>query len=893
MTIGLLPYQKLQELKCKEIIPIFAKNLLKMRKITFLIFILTGLFARAQYSPSYVQRIDITNDTTISYTDYQVLLDIDTKTLIDAGKLQLTASDLRFSTEQCDPTVFLDYCIGNYVYSDSTEVWVRLPQFNAGMTYTIYMFYGDPLASAGENFSAVFPVTFYSSDNFTLSGQNVYDYFVINASDTLFIPAGDSTLSIHARCIIIDGEINGNGKGYQISGSFQTIGTGHGGGGVSPASNSGAGGGAYGGNGGSGCYDAGDTPGVGGIAYGTPDGLDIFMGSSGGSSGNTFGGNGGGCVRLDAELIHNNGSIRLNGAAAQLPGSGQGGGGGAGGGLVVFSRIFKNEGIISARGGQGSDGGNSANDGGGGGGGGRVKLLTEKYSIQSPVDVLGGPAGIYGSIPGEPGDTGTVFSGYRDYPLEIAIFPEDRIFGDSVGYVVVSDSYLSPDGSTILTSSGVYSDTLTSYLGCDSIFTLDLTLVGDLTPELMYYNFNGIGTSVPNLASNPPVGTGTATIMGGVTQGSSGFCGGALIGSGAFSTTDYLNTGWVTALGNNAWTISFWSSGISTNATLYYVFGDGSANSFRCFTNGVAGSTNWVLRATGMTDVVVYGAALMTPTMTTFVYDPALANIKAYLNGTLVNTVVQPVLNITGTGFFKVMGYNSNVGAPAGGLMDEFRMYNRALSDAEVMALNSTASYHHIDTVSCESMFSPDGLEVWTTSGIYTDTLVNMAGCDSVLLIDLTIDTVNTGISALMDTLTADMSGASYQWLDCNTNTTIPGETAQSFIVTTNGDYAVIVTNGACVDTSVCYAFYSVGIAESPQTGARVVPNPNRGQFTLHTGGGNCRLEVLDMSGHQVYEGMTDKEETTLDLAFLAPGVYTLVVKSTDAAKNILFVITP
>ncbi|MFZ1371944.1 MAG: choice-of-anchor Q domain-containing protein, partial [Ferruginibacter sp.] len=45
------------------------------------------------------------------------------------------------------------------------------------------------------------------------------------------------------------------------------------------------------------------------------------------------------------------------------------------------------------------------------------------------------------------------------------------------------------------------------------------------TPELFYYDFDGTGTSVPNLASAPPAGTATATIVGGQTQGTAGMCG--------------------------------------------------------------------------------------------------------------------------------------------------------------------------------------------------------------------------------------------------------------------------------------------------------------------------------------------------------------------------------
>ncbi len=43
-------------------------------------------------------------------------------------------------------------------------------------------------------------------------------------------------------------------------------------------------------------------------------------------------------------------------------------------------------------------------------------------------------------------------------------------------------------------------------------------------PELLWYRFDGTGTTVPNLASAPPVGTNNATLMGGLTQGGTDLC---------------------------------------------------------------------------------------------------------------------------------------------------------------------------------------------------------------------------------------------------------------------------------------------------------------------------------------------------------------------------------
>lgn len=209
------------------------------------------------------------------------------------------------------------------------------------------------------------------------------------------------------------------------------------------------------------------------------------------------------------------------------------------------------------------------------------------------------------------------------------------------------------------------------------------SLLAQNTPELFWYKFDGTGNTVPNLALTPPAGTATGNLFGGMTQNTPGICNGALIGTGGLSSADYMSTNWIANL-PGAWTISFRTQDITPSSTLWYIFGDASAGGLRIFTNGVAGANNWILRG-GFSDVLISGGAVMTPTMNTWVYDPLAGNIKAYLNGVLVNTVAQSSVPISGTtGPLKIGSYSSSNGLPAGGKMDDVRIYNRALSAQEV-----------------------------------------------------------------------------------------------------------------------------------------------------------------------------------------------------------------
>ncbi|MCC7159797.1 MAG: LamG domain-containing protein, partial [Ignavibacteria bacterium] len=197
-------------------------------------------------------------------------------------------------------------------------------------------------------------------------------------------------------------------------------------------------------------------------------------------------------------------------------------------------------------------------------------------------------------------------------------------------------------------------------------------------PDYLHYKFENNPTAVltPNCAA-PGVGNGWSPISGS-TLTSGGQFDSCLSGTGL--TAAGVTTGWNNSLGTSSWTIGMWVDLPTT--TFGYLFGDGQG-SFRCFNNGAAGTNAITLRGTGITSVDVTGFG-SGPVYVHFVYDSAAANIKAYKNGVLSNTVVQTPLNLAaGTGF-KVGGYTTVAGFT--GKLDEFRLYKRALSAGEILA---------------------------------------------------------------------------------------------------------------------------------------------------------------------------------------------------------------
>jgi hypothetical protein len=165
----------------------------------------------------------------------------------------------------------------------------------------------------------------------------------------------------------------------------------------------------------------------------------------------------------------------------------------------------------------------------------------------------------------------------------------------------------------------------------------------------------------------------------------------------------------------------------------------------------------------------------------------------------------------------------------------------------------------------------------YTSSGTYYQSLLSVNGCDSVVQLNLTIDTVNTAVSITGATLTATASNATYQWISCETQQPIAGATSQSFSPSLNGTYAVIVTQNNCTDTSACQTVLSVGIADHNNEFS-LFPNPSNGTFELKSVLPTECIEVYSMSGNLVYNSF--ENETRINLNEHPSGIYLLRFKT-------------
>lgn len=217
------------------------------------------------------------------------------------------------------------------------------------------------------------------------------------------------------------------------------------------------------------------------------------------------------------------------------------------------------------------------------------------------------------------------------------------------------------------------------FLALLSFFFPVLSSFAQDVPELIYYKFNAPGATQVNSASSPvsPSGTVQAT----ASVGGTGQFGSALLGAGG------INANWPLNL-SGAWTMSMWFSGVTNTLSSNYLFGGSGGSTFRAMTGSglVSGAGNLMIRGTNLTDILINNIfdAAGTPVVVHIVYDPTIPGCRVYVNGTLNGTVAQPAnLTLTGTNF-TIGAYDVNAGLPGSAKMDEFRLYNRALTASEI-----------------------------------------------------------------------------------------------------------------------------------------------------------------------------------------------------------------
>jgi hypothetical protein len=179
-----------------------------------------------------------------------------------------------------------------------------------------------------------------------------------------------------------------------------------------------------------------------------------------------------------------------------------------------------------------------------------------------------------------------------------------------------------------------------------------------------------------------------------------------------------------------------------------------------------------------------------------------------------------------------------------------------------------------------------------TTAGTYTASFDVGADCDSVVTLLLSVGSVNTNVVQAGNTLTALAALGPYQWVDCNNAfAEVPGANNQSFTPTQAGSYAVVVTSGACSDTSACYSV-AVGIEEQNGLITSLSPNPATNDLRIDFDHPQVStlIEVWDVQGRMLLSERRSGKGLVLDISAWPTGVFQLRLTGRESSGTARFV---
>ena len=165
-------------------------------------------------------------------------------------------------------------------------------------------------------------------------------------------------------------------------------------------------------------------------------------------------------------------------------------------------------------------------------------------------------------------------------------------------------------------------------------------------------------------------------------------------------------------------------------------------------------------------------------------------------------------------------------------------------------------------------------------------------GCNSLpIVFSLTVNSVDATITNNSPVLIANASnGALYQWYNCDNDLPIFGEVSQSFTAIQSGEYAVIVSQYGCVDTSWCYNINLLDFEDAAvfNNDYEIYPNPTTSSINIVSNISNddfVNISLKDINGKLIfYYNVLMHELNGLEITG-NPGVYFLQLENSKGQR--------
>ncbi|MES2557049.1 MAG: T9SS type A sorting domain-containing protein [Bacteroidota bacterium] len=392
-------------------------------------------------------------------------------------------------------------------------------------------------------------------------------------------------------------------------------------------------------------------------------------------------------------------------------------------------------------------------------------------------------------------------------------------------------SYVWSENGETYTTSGSYNDTLVNAEGCDSIITLNLTINLPTTAGLIADACNSY--------------------------------------TWAFNGTTYFTSGSYNDTIQNA-------AGCDSIITLTLTINQPTTSSLM-----ETACTSYTWPQNGMTY------------MTSGNYNDTIPNAIGCDSIITLNLTINPPT----TSNLSASACETYTWAENGMMYTTSGSYNDTIPNAagcdSIITLNLTINQpaaSFVTASACDTYTWNSNGMTYTVSGWYLDTLSTVEGCDSIVTLELTIVSPPTANATDNGAGTLTGSGGTpVQWINCATNTAIAGETAATFSPSANGNYAIVVSNGSCTDTSDCVLIDYIGLNENQLINAGISPNPATDEVKITFTGTSAIMIIRDAQG-KLIQRENIENGAIISLVNVQTGIYffELMTEQGKAVKRVV-----
>ncbi len=211
----------------------------------------------------------------------------------------------------------------------------------------------------------------------------------------------------------------------------------------------------------------------------------------------------------------------------------------------------------------------------------------------------------------------------------------------------------------------------------------------------------------------------------------------------------------------------------------------------------------------------------------------------------------------------------------------------------------SSSTFNQTDSF-CEGGSITVGSSTYTTTGSFTDVLINSDGCDSTITTVVTVLTNPTPVIANttgIDTICENGSSVNLSASPSGGGFSGSGVSGSSFSPLSAGTgshtitYSYTDSNGCSGQDQIVFVVVdcTVGLNESNHTEISLFPNPNQGQFSITGLAIGSNYEIIDELGKLIQSGVINSPQEDVQMKNVSDGVYFIRSSKNDTEQVLKF----